>query len=292
VIPPTLWFQALFGGVGSQLGWIFFGFGLIFVWGFMLHSEVVTFAKFHGPMQHAQGAVIRSHKTGAEENDTPIYAITYEFTPANSSERISGISYTTGEDLSAGTTVTVEYKANNPQISRIQGMRTAEFGSFVLIALLFPLIGLIFIIGRIRYGLRAIAMMMNGQPAVSSLVSLAETNVKENKRRVYRATFRFTALDGKTYSATVNTTNPEDAWWSFRDGAPTDAPRPDAPQEIVLYHPADPAASFIPAAFGPNIQVDEQGNITGDNPLAGVAATIIPLLVIGGHLWYIMHFLK
>ncbi len=66
-------------------------------------------------------------------------------------------------------------------------------------------------------------------------------------------------------------------------------PPPDTPpQETVLYDPANPALAFVPAEFGPQIRVDAQGNIIGDPPATGYAATIIPLLTIVGHGWYLI----
>lgn len=323
-VSPTLCMQALFGGPFSQIGWLFFGFGLIFFWVFVLQSEAVTWWKFTGQLATAPGIVTgmrdtRAYEGGSDnERGMPIYAIDYTFTPPGSDRPVNGTSYILGAGTASGMQVTVEYRPGHPQTSRIQGMRSAVFDWPIIFVTIFPAVGFALMIGRLLKGWRAINMMKYGLPAMGTLVSVETTGVEVNDRPVYRMNFRFTAANGQQYTAKLKTANPERAWLSlyhppqlsgvaakFAERLGVDpvtqtmppmeiaGDHPAEQQEMILYHPSDPSIAFVPAEFGPQIRVDAQGNIQGDNPAVGFKTAILPALVIIGHGWYILfHLLR
>lgn len=299
-VPFTLRLQALFGGFANQFGWLFFGFGLIFFWGFALKSEAFTLWKFIGPLEKAQGTVISVEKTGASEGGgegeegTPIYAIAYVFTPEGVSVPIQGISYVTGFAPVTGGPATIEYKAARPQFSRIQGMRSALFDWPAMIAAIFPAVGLGFIIFGLLKGMRAVTVMRCGLTAMGTLVGVEATNVEENHRKVYRMIFRFCSESGQRYTASLTSKDPE-AWGPVADESMLDADSTPSiesqsldeqvkPEKaVVLYHPADPTFNFIPEEFGQQVRVDAQGNIYGVSAWTGIKACILPVISILGH---------
>ena len=77
---------------------------------------------------------------GKTSRGTPVYANNYVFTTSDGKE-FNGVSYATGQQLQAGTVVKIEYRQDNPSISRIQGMRRKILGAFGLIAVIFPIVG-------------------------------------------------------------------------------------------------------------------------------------------------------
>ncbi|MHB9025826.1 MAG: DUF3592 domain-containing protein [Armatimonadota bacterium] len=304
-VPVTLCLQALFGGALNQFGWIFFGFGMIFVWVFGGHSEVTTYLRFAGPLQTAQGTVVRSFNTHASENETDIYGIDYTFTPNGQSTAMKGTSYALGREIAPGTAVTVEYRADHTDYSRIQGLRSAEFGPFVIIVLIFPLFGLGMLIANLRRSIPAVRLLYTGIPAAGTLVFIDKTNTKVNKRPVYQVIFEFDTRQGTKSRACLYTTNLEPAWEAFNEGGSTPQALVEdefitqhsgstvaaAPQEVVLYDPANPRTAFLPAEYGRGIHVDRLGEIRGANPAVGIAATIIPLITVLGHGWYVVRHL-
>jgi len=297
-VPVTLCLRALFGGMMNQFGWFFFGFGMLFFWAFGMRSDVLAFWKFSAPLRTVNGTVVRSVETGASEggddssSGTPIYRIEYTFTPAGSGTVYRGASYNTGWKIGKSEAVTVEYKADHPAYSRIRGMRSSEFGAGAIAVVIFPLAGLIIMGLGIRKGIRAIAMLYKGTPAVGTLVSVEPTNTELNDRTVYRMTFRFPLPNGGAGTAQLCTANLKPAWQYFRTGnqqfpAPPTAQAPSSElQEVVLYAAGNPSVSFIPAEFARHIDIDNRGNVRDRNPAIGLLASLLPILIIVGHGWY------
>ena len=114
-----------FFNVGAQIGWFVFGFGMIFfvVFGTNADLSVLTVRE---PDGHAVGRVTRIEETGASENHQRVEAAHYEFSVAG--RLFTGKSYSTGGSPATGANVTIEYDEDNPERSRIAGMRRAMFG--------------------------------------------------------------------------------------------------------------------------------------------------------------------
>ena len=133
-VPLSLAVLNVFNGF-SQIGWFVFGFGMIFFWAFAGNADF-SFITFRGNVAEVAGKVTSVESTGASENDTSIMANHYEYSVAG--QRFTGTSYTKGGAASAGEEVKVQYSPGNPARSRIAGMRTGQFGPFVLFVTIFP----------------------------------------------------------------------------------------------------------------------------------------------------------
>ncbi len=328
-VPVSIILQTLFGGAFTQFGWLFFGFGLMMSLVLVMRSEAVTFIKFRGPLLTTPGVVTATRDTGSSEGGgdsgpgTPIYAITFTFKPQNGTAQMNGTSYRPGTPPAKDETVTVEYCANNPHASRIMGMRSAEFGAASAFALVFPLAGLIIILASTYKRLRLLQIFAIGQPSVGTLAEMESTSVKINGNRVYRMAFPFTTATGEQSFAVMATHRLKPAWQSFKFGPdrgiapaamdalrripvigdtiastvasavgvqqPATAATPTAPQETVLYDPANPARAMVLAEFGHHACLDAQGNLQGSNPFIGFAAAIIPVLTIAGNIAILYH---
>ncbi|MHB9132964.1 MAG: DUF3592 domain-containing protein [Armatimonadota bacterium] len=325
-VPLQLYLLSLFDGFMNQFGWLFFGFGLIAFWGLALHSTFWTARLFAGQLTTTQGRVVSTYDSGGSEGGsdgdrgTPIYAVEYEFTPAGDTHTLRNVSYILGEyTFSTGGTVLVEYRPNRPSISRIQGMRQEQFGPEVVFVTLFPLVGLAFITPGLSKGLFRIKLLVRGMPGRGQLVSVESTNTEVNDRPVMKMTFECLGLDGRTYTGTVCTHKPKESWVAFDkvqhperfqdrrpawvrrivnslmkkhpETNPVEVPQTvlPVPEEDMLCDPLNPGRSLVLADISPSLSLAPNGLVHGVNALTGVPATILPLLTVLGHGWYILH---
>ena len=261
--------QTLFGGGLQQMGWLFAGFGMIFVWAFVGQAEIAWSLRA-GDLGRAQAQVLGMVETGASINDRKVYGTRYRYSVGG--RDFEGISYATGHHLREGQAASVEFSLAEPQMSRIEGMRSALFGPLVLFVLIFPGLGLAFVFGALPGRLRELHLLRHGLPGQGKLVDKSPTNMRVNEQRVYCLRFEFKAQDGRTGTAEVRSHMPEAL--------------EDDEQEAVLYDPRDlgRALVFDGAAGRPAVGTD--GNLRGH---AGAAAArlLLPLATLGGHGWWV-----
>lgn len=265
-VPLSLQVVNFFNGF-SQIGWLLFGFGMIFFWAFTFNADL-SFVTFRGPHETVDGKVMHVESTNASENKMPVHAHYYEYSVAGTLH--SGTSYSTGDSLSAGETVTVEYDQGDPSRSRIEGMRRALFGPWVVLVNLFPFIGLALMIPATITGLKRNRLLRDGLIAQGKLVSKEATNITINDRPLYELGFEFTARDGKHYVAKARATDT--------------ARLQDESREPLLYDPADPTRAYVLDEAPARPEFEPGGELRG-NPVRAIRATILPLIVIVAHGW-------
>jgi hypothetical protein len=259
--------QVLCGGVLNQLGWAFLGFGLIFVWGFGLNADLDFWLFRGGKVETAQGVVLHVERTTASENDTPVYAYDYSFRVESLEAEFRGISYSTGNLFEPGQPATVEYLADEPAISRIQNTRRAIFGPEVIcVTLIFPLVGLGFLIPGIINGLKANRLLAQGKVGLGTQKSMVPTNTRINKKTVYKLTFEFVADNGGRYEVTARSHLPH----LLSDEA----------QERLLYDPANPAYAVMLDNLPGSPRLDDMGRIQATSLWGGVGILILPALTL------------
>jgi hypothetical protein len=289
-VPLALALRLLFGGGSAQFGWIFFGFGLIFVWAFGLQSEATTFWKFLGPLRTAPGIVTSVDETGFSEGGgdsdpgVPVFAVSYYFTPDAGLQRVEGTSFVTGSHPKPGETVEVEYQGSRPQASRIAGMRSAPVSAVAIIVVIFPLVGFFFWFTRLRKGLRAIRLLLTGVPAVAVLREVANTNISVNDAPLFGVTYAFTTASGDVVETRYRTTDPPQTG----QGAVAQADVLRANEAVVLYDPANPARNFLTREMSDELIVGVQGEITDLKPGRGWASTVLPAITLLGHGAYLL----
>ncbi|MHC4284259.1 MAG: DUF3592 domain-containing protein, partial [Planctomycetota bacterium] len=209
-VPLSVRLRILLGGFLNQFGWIFFGFGLVFVWAFTLNADLTSWYRFRAPLDTTQGEAIDCKKTLFSEGGskhrkgTPVYAIHYAFTTADGTE-YKGLSYITGKQFEQGQKVTVEYPQGKPQTSRIKGMRQKPVGFFGIFPVVFPMIGLLFIIRGIKKGIKANRLLALGEQTTGRLKSKERTKTKVDKKPVYKLTFEFNTPEGMAYEVVAKT---------------------------------------------------------------------------------------
>lgn len=274
-VPLLVRLRLLFGGFFSQFGWMFFGFGMIFVWVFAGHVDW-SFARFRGPVVTAPGIVTSSTLTNGSENHQAIYEIGYTFTGTDG-HSYHGESYTLGSGKRVGSKVTVEYIQAKPQTSRIQGARGGVFPPVVLLVTIFPLIGLFCILVGLRTNHRGLRLLKYGRLAQGTLIEKTPTSTRINDKIVYRYKFSFAADDGHTYEAIGRT----------QTGL-----LEDEAQEPLLYDPADPRYSIMLGALPGDPRIDDQGHVQVRSAWLNLGVFVIPLISLVGHGWWLMHLMR
>ena len=266
-VPPAVRTRVLFGGFLNQFGWAFFGFGMIFAWAFLPQADLslpTLPGRGFQSAEASEGRVSESWRTSASENDTPIFGHRYTFTGPDG-KTYQGVSYATGRRVPPGETVPVEYVPGNPAVSRISGMRTTVFGRLVLFVLLFPLVGLAFLAGGLRNGLRAARLLTRGHAALGVLKSKAPTNVTINKMPVYKLTFSFKADDGIEYNAVCKT---------HQTAAVEDDER-----ERLLYDPVRPSNAVLLDSLPGAPRIDDMGHLVATGN--GWLPLLLPIAAVG-----------
>ncbi len=271
-VPLMVRLRLLFGGFLNQFGWIFFGFGMIFVWVFGSSTDPKVWLDFRGDLRESQGVIIRCEETNASENDSPIFAYYYEF--ETDGQKHEGMSYSVGGQRALGEKVTVQFPRGRPARSRVKGMRTAMFPAFVLpLVVLFPFIGLCFMLAGFCKGRKAVRLLANGEQAFGVLKSREPTNTRINNRRVYKLTFEFKDQTGQAREATAKTHEPE----SLQDDA----------EEPLLYDPIRPSYSTMLDHLPGAPRLDEMGQIQTKSAIGSLLVLIIPAVSIVGHGLYL-----
>ncbi len=269
-VPGTVRLRVLFGGVFSQLGWFFFGFGMLFVWLFLPNADLTSFYLFRSPLVQANGTITASQKTHFSEggskhhSGTPIYRHEYTFTIDGT--RYDGVSYSTASSLQPGAHVPIEYPQGKPSVSRIHGMRRAPVHPFVLLVLIFPLIGAGFFIPGLMQGRKANRLLANGKVAFGTFQSKVPTNTRVNNRTVYKLVFEFTTDTGQACQAITRTYQPE----LLEDGQ----------QHEVVYDPLAPSYAVMVDSLPGSPRIDERGVIQPAGFGSAFRASILPAIVV------------
>jgi len=154
----------------------------------------------------ATGRVTAVEETGittgrAEDSrGEPVYRVRFAFRGPNGAE-VRGVCYTRGRRFGEGETVQVEYAPSRPTRCRIAGSTQAIIGYWGLLAVLFPVAGLLMLSYCLRARRRYLRLLREGVFAYGHVESVVKTNVTINHQRRYRVTVAFRGPDGREHSA-------------------------------------------------------------------------------------------
>lgn len=269
-VPAALRLGVLLGGGLSQTGWIVLGVGMIFFWTFGLNADLASVLHFRGELDTARGQVTETRKTNVSvggskhRRGTPVYANAYSFRTSDGTERRS-TSYATGQSLTPGQTVTVEYPRGNPDLSRIRGMRTALFPAWTAVFIAVPAVGILLTLAGLRIGARRNWLLANGRLAWGTLKSKEPTGATVNKRPVYKFTFEF-KVNNRSHEVTARTHKIENL---------------AGPEELILHDPRDPSRATLADALPLQVTFDDRGRIASHSRAAW--PLILPALTVLGH---------
>lgn len=262
-VPLSLQIVNFFNGA-AQLGWLLFGFGMIFFWAFVGNADL-SFLTFRGTVAKVQGRVTSVEQTNASVNHSHVMANHYEYNVAG--EWFKGESYSTGSGPSQGENVTVEYLEDHPARSRIEGLRRAMFGPWISLITLLPLAGFAILYFAARSGARRNRLLREGILAQGTLVDKEPTNITINGRPLWEFTFEFTDRNGQRREAKCRATESR----RLQDEA----------TEPMLYDPNDPASAYVLDEAPARPQVDN-GQLVGRTRSA-ILALILPAVMITVH---------
>jgi Protein of unknown function (DUF3592) len=263
-VPLSLQIVNFFNGI-AQIGWAIFGFGMIFFWAFVTNADF-SFVNFRGPHETVTGKVTRVDDTGASVNHRRVQANHYEY--SLDGNLFTGVSYSTGQSVSSGEAVEIEFDQDHPARSRIAGQGRAMFGPGVTFVSLFPLIGLAILVPATISGIRRNRLLREGLLATGTLKSKSRTNVTVNNRPLYELLFEFTARDGRLHEAKARST--------FTKRLEDEA------QEPLLYDPNDPTRAYMLDEAPARPELEANGDLRG-RPAAAVRSLILPTLMIVAH---------
>ncbi len=273
-VPLSVRAVSLFGGWLQNFGWIWLGFSLIFMWFLIPAVDVSSIWRFSGELVQTSGTVTALEQTSISEGGsdstpgTPVYAVSYKYRNG-SGEVLQGKSYTLGANFSVGAEVPVEYVAENTTDSRIKGARTSPLHPWMLVFVIFPLIGLVFVFFGLRQGLRRSGLLAHGKLARGKMVSKRPTNTKINNQTVYRLEYEFAAEDGTTHRAVVRSHDTRRL--------------EDEEAEQILYDPRNPARSCVVDALPAGITIGPDGAFAAPNAAKTALILLPPAVTIIGH---------
>jgi len=254
----------------AQLGWAIVAFGSLLFWQIVAHGDY-SFVTERGPTAHASGVVTAAEKTGYSESKRPVMANHYRFTV--NGRVYNGTSYTTGTRVVGGSSVDVEYSADDPARSRIAGQRRDKFSAVVAFLVIIPLAGALVAARGMRRGAMRAALLRDGMLTGAKLEQKQATNVTQNRRRVYLLSFAFTARDGRKYAVSARTTDT--------------ARLEDETTEAVLYDPENPDRAFLLDELPSRPKFDDMGELR-PRRMAAIGVLILPVVVIFGNLLRLM----
>jgi len=282
-VPGLVRLRVLFGGIVNQFGWLFFGFGMVFVWAFSPLDDVARRMRFRGPTARAEGKIVRVEPTNTRINEQRVYAHHYEFQPASGPRR-TGVAYSQDDSPQAGEAVTVEYVQADPGASRIPGMSYTAGGLFGLLVLIFPAVGLGFLVFGFRKAFKGIRLLRNGRQATGRLIATTPTRSRVNNQTVYKFTFEFQAEDGQTYQATARTHETSRfAGEPYPDGA-----EGEGVFEPLLYDPVAPRRAVMMDDLPGGPRIDAEGSIRVDSTVKSAGSLVVPAAVCIGHGVYLL----
>ena len=215
-----------------------FLFSCVFVWVFVVNSELMTALELRGELGTATGTVTSVERTNSSENKVSIYAVTYDYDVDD--RKLSDTSYQRGKPaLTVGHPVTVEYSPSRPERSRIQGMRARAFGggagSFVPA---FPLAAaVVWFVGVLRGRNRA-RLMRDGKLTWGRLVEQhVARRARGGRAQSMRLVFEYTDPDDASH---LFRTVPQRRRGTVTVGAAEVRRVSDEPEEPMLALPGAP----------------------------------------------------
>jgi hypothetical protein len=284
-VPLSVRLHILLGGFNNQFGWLFFGFGLVFVWVFGGSNALYDLAFFRGELSIADGKVSAIVETNVSINDSEVYEYQYTYDVDNAS--YAGKTKAFGGEYVENDSVVVEYVVKDHGRSRIKGLSTGSGG--VWLAGIFPLVGLCFMAFGIRKGVRGRRLLRDGRQATGELISQESTNAEVNDQTVFKFTFGFTADDGRSYEVIAKTHVVDRFAGENIEG--DEEEQVTAVREPLLYSPYNPRDAVMLDDLPGGPRIGKGGEIVGP-VVAWIPCLVIPLVTVIGHGYWFLHVLE
>lgn len=251
-----------YGGASNFIGWVFFTVGMIGTIVFVGNADFsILFFNENSPT--TTGTITHTFSTNTSVNDKMVRGCEYEY-PSPTGETLKGISYKTGAIPTIGSEVTIQYLKSNPNYSRVKGMARGMVPIFVSFVLIFPIIGLTFLLANFFKALKSIQLLKNGIITKGVFVRKEATNVRVNKRRVYKLFFEFQAEDGQTYEAIAKSHRYQNLI--------------DEDEETLFYNRDFPRKAVLKDTIPGASLLRSDGTFEEPTPIMVISSLILPLL--------------
>lgn len=199
-IPSSLRWRVQLGGLLPTIAFALLAFGGFMATVFVSNSELATWYRFATELGTTEGTALHSENTNMQLNSSTVVLV--EFGYRVNGDDFVGQSFCQGRIPEDDETVLVEYALNNPETSRIEGMRSAPFPATTAFILIVPFAAIVLLaVGYIR-GRRRVELMQNGTSAWGLLTNREPTNTRINNQRVHKLTFTFLDEAGREQTAT------------------------------------------------------------------------------------------
>jgi len=262
-IPTGLKIRVLFGSVLGIVGWSITAFGLIFVIVFVGFADFSAW-KFKENSPVTKATITNISLTNSRENRRYIYAYEYEFVD-NKGAKQTGTSYGFQGRYQVGDETTVVFLADKPSYSRIEDLRKEPFGAAVLFVVIFPCIGVGFVVASVFSGLKNLKILQYGVVNYGKYVRSEATNTKINGRRVMKLFFEM-EVGGKTYTVTASSHQPEHLM--------------DEEKEMLFYLPQEPTKAVLKDALPGRPVISKDGTIQEIPLFPSALFLLLPLAVL------------
>jgi hypothetical protein len=224
-LPPELTVKLLFGGLAVQAWWV----AVICMTVALLYSPNAK------PDNATYDATASGTVTQVEKTDTrrgkhsdPVLRVSYVFEDSAGGEH-HGVSYA-DHGVKPNSAHLVEYTRANPDVSRLQGMRSTPRAPYDLIVL--AGIGLLFVAAQLVRSLRWRRLLRIGVPTPGKIVKIGPPKWAMEGSKDRRVTVEY-ELGDQTHRTSFNGA-----------GEPV---RAVGGEEVVLYHPRAPARAVVPS---------------------------------------------
>ena len=163
----------------TQGALVFLLFGLI-IFFFVGLEPIASYLSFSGELETTQG------KSAGRDKNKLFYSFNLD------GKRYQSYSHGNFKQIHAKMmkNVIIEFPKGNPDVSRIKGMRKADFTLWASIVIIIPLIGIFYVIISVIKKIKPIRLLSKGKLALAELKSKNEND---------KITFKFTADNDKTY---------------------------------------------------------------------------------------------
>lgn len=173
----------------TLFGLIFTVFGLFFCSVFLQGLDINEIIKLNGELGETQGTITNISETSMTVNDSRIFEYQYEYKVENT--HYLWQSYNGFNSLEIGNSVPVEYNLSSPQYSIIKGYKNLMGGYGSLFVIIFPLIGILFLIASLSKGITFSKIINNGVLTHGKFSHKEATSTEINGKTVYKLYFTF-----------------------------------------------------------------------------------------------------
>ncbi len=228
-VPLRVILSVIFNNIYGYIGLTFAGVGMVFVLLFMPQVDFVSPFCFGDEVLRMQGFVTEVSRTSISVNEETVIKYRYVFLYTGKS--YNGVSYSTEHDYKPDQAVPVEFEPDNPEISRIQGMKVKPLGLWILFICIFPAIGFTFLYFAFTKGIKNIRTIRSGIMTRGKFIKKVSTGGSINEQTIYDLYFLFKDMSGNEHTAKGSTHKID--------------PVLDEPEERILYDPADPSNAVV-----------------------------------------------